>query len=115
MFGLDKLRQVMRNGRSQVAIAGDQAIVPLGQRGFVHAWLVVEAAQERIAGKFEQIAPTRQILSQKHEVKAAVRHAGGFALGAVAWSDVCFDSKDGFDSSGLGLRIELHGAVEVSM
>ena len=102
---------------AQAAGEGDEALMVLGQQVLVHARLVVEAFQVRLAGELEQVLVAGPVRRQQDQVKVLVmgKLALAFPVEAALGGHVGLAADDRFDAGGGGLLVELDGAKEVSV
>ena len=81
-----------------MAIDGNQPAIEFRKRRFIHARLVIEAIQERVAGKFQKIAPTIKVLRKQYQVKPAINNARMGTVAAITWCNVRLDTKNRLDA-----------------
>jgi hypothetical protein len=127
--GAVELAQVVGDRGSEVAVDGDQPLVPLGERPLVHARLEVEALAVGVAGELEQVVPAGLVLGEQHQVEAAVGHAQHLLAVAVAvdqaavllgighavGGDVGLDAQDRLDPLLPALLVEGDRAEQVAV
>ena len=97
------------------AAQADQALVVGGEEVLVDAGAKVKSFQEGGRGQLDKILKAGAILGQKREMITGFLCAGRFFLKARGWGDVCLQAKDGIDGEFLGLLVEFHRAVQVSV
>ncbi len=97
------------------AAQADQAFVVGFEEFLVDARPKIKPFQKRRRGKFYEILKSCAILGQKREMITGLFRSRRFFLKPGARGDVGLQSQDGIDGKFLGLLIEFHRPVKVSV
>ena len=98
-----------------MAIDGNQPAIEFCKRRLIHARLVIEAVQKRVAGKFQEIAPTIKVLRKQHKMKATVSNARMGSVAAISWCNVRLNTKNRFDALLARLKIKLQRSKQIAV
>ena len=98
-----------------MAIDGNQPAIEFRKRRFIHARLVIEAVEKRVAGKFQKIAPTIKVLRKQYQVKPAISNARMGSVAAISWCNVRLNTKNRLDALLARLKIKLQRSKQIAV
>ena len=75
-----------------MAVDGDDSIAPLFKRALVHARLVIKSLQVRVGAQLHQVAPTRKIFREQHQMEPSIFKSSVGSIRAITQGHIRFDS-----------------------
>ena len=98
-----------------MTIDSNQPAIEFRKRRLIHARLVIEAVQKRVAGKFQEIAPAVKVLRKQHKMKSTISNARMGSVAAISWCNVRLNTKNRLDALLARLKIKLQRSKQIAV